>query len=316
MTIPANQLSPLANLHALSKHPQKNAASQLFLVEAGIGRVILRVAVQDLQLSDIQTKDGSRIWIDVFLQDLSGGVSCKMGEDVALALTGEADADSFLQMIKKGKTFLPMRSYKINVTHSTVAENQYVNLSIVHASEDPTLPSIPPPEYTNKQGCMPAQIRAVSKNHFGNMVIGSEQKAATVELALVVLEGTKDAECEQRGDDVYVRNLMVKDLLSSDAGPFSVPVVTAVPLSSVPSMTLHAGRKVIAVVTDVLMKSSSEVLEVHASAMFTVGEEDIAFMKRFLDASLDFVGKSAGKRKRPWKDVNLDYVLSMTPDDA
>ena len=303
----------VANLHAMSKHPQQNTASQLFLVEAGVGRVILRVAGQELQLSDIQTKDGSRIWIDVFLQDMSGGVSCKMGEDVALALTGSSDPDNFLDVMKKGKTFLPMRSYKVLVKHSTVEGHVYANLSIVHASAAPSLPSVTPPEYTNTRRCMPAQIRHVAKNHFGNMVIDTVQKTVSTELVLVVLEGTEDAECEQRGNDVFVRNLKVKDLLSSDADSFSIPIVTAVPLNGVPSMTLHAGRKVIAWVTDVIMKSPSEVLEVHASAMFTVDEDGITFMKQFLEAALNFVGKSSGKRKRQWKDVNLDYVLSLEP---
>ena len=158
---------------------------------------------------------------------------------------------------------------------------------------------------------MPAEIRQLSKDHFGNMVIGNMKKPVSSELVLVVLQGTQDAECEQRGNDVYVRNLNVKDLLSSDAGSFSVPVVTAVPLSSVPSMTLHAERKVIAVVTDVLMKSDHEVLEVHTSAMFTIGDLEVTFMKQFLLASLEFVKHYSGKRKRQWKDVNSEYVSSL-----
>ena len=63
--------------------------------------------------------------------------------------------------------------------------------------------------------------------------------------------------------------------------------------------------------TDVLMKLPSEVLEVHTSAMFTIGVEELALMKEFLQASLEFVGHYSGKRKRQWKDVTPDYVSSL-----
>ena len=301
----------VSNLQAISKFPQENAASKLFLVEAGIGRVILKVGLPDLKLSDIQTKDGSRIWLDVLLQDLSGGAMCKMGEDVVLKLTGCSAPGDVVEYMKKGKMCFPLRSYKVLLTHSMVESQVYANLTIVHATAAPALPSTPPPEYTNPRGCMPAEIRQLSKDHFGNMVIGNMKKPVSSELVLVVLQGTQDAECEQRGNDVYVRNLNVKDVLSSDAGSFSVPVVTAVPLSSVPSMTLHTERKVIAYVTDVLMKSDHEVLEVHTSAMFTIGDLEVTFMKQFLLASLEFVKHYSGKRKRHSKDVNSEYVSSL-----
>ena len=307
----------VANLKARSKHPQQDAPSQLFLVEAGIGRIILTTALQDLQMADIQTKDGSRVWLDVLLQDLSGGVSCKMGEDVALALIGAFDSDALLQNLKRGKTFLPLRAYKVLVTYSSVEKHVYTNLTIVHADEAPRVPSIVPPEYTNLQGCFPALISQVAKNPFGNMVVGDKKTKTSSEILLVLLEGTKDAVCEQRGSDVYVCNTMVKDLLSPSAAAFPIPVVSAVPLSSVPSMSLHAGRKAIAVITDVIMKSSSEVLEVHVSDMFTASEDDIRCMKMFLDASVDYVNKCSGKRKRQWKDVTSDYVLSLeSPHDG
>ena len=152
---------------------------------------------------------------------------------------------------------------------------------------------------------------APDKNQFGNMVVGIKKMTTSSEVVLVLLEGTKDVVCEQRGNDVYVSNMMVRDLLSSSADPFPVPVVAAVPLSSVPSMSLHAGRKAIVVVTDVIMKSSTEVLEVHASDMFTASEDNIEFMKLFLRASLDYVDKCPGKRKRQWKDVTPDHVDSL-----
>ena len=143
------------------------------------------------------------------------------------------------------------------------------------------------------------------------VICNTTSKPVTSDLVLVVLQGTQDAECEHRLEEVYVRNSKVIDLLSSDDGPFPIPVVTAVSLSSSPTMNLHAGRKVIAVVTDVLMKSLNEVQELHISAMFTIGDEEVAFMKKFFQASLEFVGHNAGKRKRQWKDVTSEYVSSL-----
>ena len=303
----------VANLHAMSKHPKHDASSTLYCVEAGFAKIMLKVGSETLQLSDLQTKDGSRIWLDVYLRDLSGGVTCKMGQDVALQLTECADPDAFFKHLQKGNTSLPLRSYKVLVSHSTVDGAVYVNLTIVHAGA-PTLPSISRPEYTNSHGLMVAEIRHLGKNQFGNMVLGIKEKPVSAELVLVVLQGTKDATCEQRDSDVFVCNLMVQDLLSSDDSPFPVPVVTAVPLSNVPSMSLHAGRKVIAAVSDVFMRSETEVLEVHANAMFTVTDDHIKLMKEFLRVSVDFATNTAGVRKRPWREVNPDYISSLDDD--
>ena len=98
----------------------------------------------------------------------------------------------------------------------------------------------------------------------------------------MVLEGTQDAQCERRHDDVYVCNIMVRDLLSEDQSPCSTPVVSAVPLDSMPSFSLTLGRKVVAALTDVIMSTDSQVLELHASALFTIGEEELEFMKQLL----------------------------------
>ena len=301
----------VANLKALTKHPQQDAASQLYVVEAGIARIVLSTAAQELQMANIQTKDGSRIWIDVFLRDFSGGVACKMGEEVALELLGCSGAEEFLEALKKGKSFLPLRSYKILATHNTVEGNVYVNLSVVHAHDSPVVPTIAPPEYTNLQGCTPAEIRCVSKNHFGNMITRISSSTVSSELVLVVLEGTMDATCEQRGDDVFICNRMVKDLMSSEVDPFPISVVSAVPLSSVPSMNLHTGRKSIAVVTDVIMKSELEVLEVHVSHMFSATEENIKFMTEYYQAAIQYADRCRTSRKRQWKDVTSEYVASL-----
>ena len=137
------------------------------------------------------------------------------------------------------------------------------------------------------------------------------KKAVQVDLVLAVVEGTQDAECQQRGTDVFVFKFMVKDLLSSETGPVSVPVVEAVPLSNLPSMTLHTGRRVIAVISDVVMASASEVKELHASAMFSIGDEELTFMKELLEVSRVFLDKCTGTRKRQWKDVTPDYLSSL-----
>ena len=78
-------------------------------------------------------------------------------------------------------------------------------------------------------------------------------------------------------------------------------------------MSLFKSRKVIAVITDVIMKSSGEVVEVHASDMFTANDDDIKWVKMFFDASVDYMNQSSGKRKRQWKDVTEDYVLALEP---
>ena len=94
---------------------------------------MLKVGSEALQRSDIQTKDGSRIWLDVHLRDLSGGVPCKMGQGVALALTECADSDAFLQRLQKGRICLPMRSYRVLVLHSTVDNAVYAILNGLYA---------------------------------------------------------------------------------------------------------------------------------------------------------------------------------------
>ena len=177
---------------------ERRSLATLSCVEAGFVRIMLKVGSEALQRSDIQTKDGSRIWLDVYLRDLSGGVTCKMGQDVALALTECADSDAFLQHLLKGRTCLPMRSYKVLVSHSTVDNAVYANLNGFHAGA-PTLPSFSQPEYTNPHGLMVAEIRHLAKNQCGNMIHGIKEMPVLAEVVLAVLQGTNDAECQWRG---------------------------------------------------------------------------------------------------------------------
>ncbi len=71
-----------------------------------------------------------------------------------------------------------------------------------------------------------------------------------------------------------------------------------------------------AALTDVIMSTDSQVLELHATALFTIGEGEVEFMQQFLKTSVQFLDKLAGTRKRLWKDVSADYLLSLdSPPD-
>jgi hypothetical protein len=56
---------------------------------------------------DLLTNDGSKLWMSVLAEDVSGAVTFRMGEKVALQLSGLAKKEDFLRAVKDGDPVFP-----------------------------------------------------------------------------------------------------------------------------------------------------------------------------------------------------------------
>ena len=87
---------------------------------------------------DLLKNDGSKLWSSVLAEDVSGAVTFRMGEKVALQLSGLAKKEDFLRAVKDGDPVFPTvisfkASRKVKRLDSGDASSLTVNMQIVDA---------------------------------------------------------------------------------------------------------------------------------------------------------------------------------------
>ena len=104
------------------------------------------------------TKEGSRLWFQTSLRDLSGQVvNAWMDEKSALSLSRLPDKEAFIESFKEGNQLFPImstvkviREVKSSQDASAVSQladakqtQKFVNLIIVHATDQPWNEALP-----------------------------------------------------------------------------------------------------------------------------------------------------------------------------
>ena len=87
---------------------------------------------------DLLKNDGSKLWMWVLAEDVSGSVTFRMGEKVALQLSGLANKETFLRAVKDGDPVFPTllsfkASRKVKLLEPGDASSLTVNMQIVDA---------------------------------------------------------------------------------------------------------------------------------------------------------------------------------------
>ena len=102
-------------------------------------------AVATVVADDMLRKDGSQLWVKVHLEDVSGSAVVRMGEAVALQLSGFADKEAFIAAVDDGDPVLPTlltlkiarRVRKVDAADGANDAHSFVNMTVIQAANQP-----------------------------------------------------------------------------------------------------------------------------------------------------------------------------------